>query len=158
LKSNRVNRSSMKRTRSAQSRGCVRSSQVSVPSPERKRTRGGLSTQRHPQERWKLERKVHGRVIMARMDTNALLCNRGRPCMVPERGFIERPNAGIQERGSRGITGRTGKAGAMPCKESDRPIVARKGGNSPRAKGSWSGKSEGQMQDNMDLTERPERL
>lgn len=143
LKSYRANRSSTKRKGSAQSRGCVRSSQVSMPSPERKRTRGGLVPRRHPEERWKSGRKEWGGVIMAGMGMKALLCDRGRPRMVPERRFIESSKASIREQGSRGITGSPGKSGAMPCEESDGPIVARMGGNSPGAKGSWSGKSRG---------------
>ena len=142
-KSYRANRSSTKRKGSAQSRGCVRSSQVSMSSPERKRTRGGLATRRHPNSRWKPGRKRCGGVIMAGMDMKALLCDRGRPRMVPGRRFIKSSKASIREQGSRGITGSTGKSGAMPCEESDGPIVARKGGNAPGAKGSWSGKSRG---------------
>ena len=58
-------------------------------SPERKRTRGGLSDWRHSQSQWKPEQNIIAGVVTVRMVANALLCDRGRShAVLPETGFI----------------------------------------------------------------------
>ncbi len=51
-------------------------------SPERKRTKGGLSDLRHSQSQWKLEQNIIAGVVTVRMVANALLCDRGRSHIV----------------------------------------------------------------------------
>ena len=57
-------------------------------SPERKRTKGGLSDLRHTQSQWKLEQNIIAGVVTVRMVANALLCDRGRShAVLPEAGL-----------------------------------------------------------------------
>ena len=51
-------------------------------SPERKRTRGGLSDWRHSQSQWKPEQNIIAGVVTVGMVANALLCDQGRSHIV----------------------------------------------------------------------------
>jgi hypothetical protein len=69
-------------------RCCAEFPSIGSHSPERKRTRGGLSDWRHSQSQWKPEQNIIAGVVTARMVANALLCDRGRSHIVlPEAGL-----------------------------------------------------------------------
>ena len=59
-------------------RCCAAFPSIGSHSPERKRTRGGLSDLRHSQSQWKLEQNIIAGVVTVRMVANALLCDLGR--------------------------------------------------------------------------------
>jgi hypothetical protein len=103
----------MKRKGSALPRGRVRNSRVSVTSPKRKRTSGGLFSRRH--SRREVEARVEGTdwVVMVGMAANTLFCDRGRPLTVLRPVIIERPDMGILVEGSRGITERENRSNAV---------------------------------------------
>ena len=69
-------------------RCCAAFPSIGSHSPERKRTRGGLSDWRHSQSQWKPEQNIIAGVVTARMVANALLCDRGRShTVLPEAGL-----------------------------------------------------------------------
>ena len=57
---------------------CAEFLSIGNHSPERKRTRGGLSDWRHSQSQWKPEQNIIAGVVTAGMVANALLCDQGR--------------------------------------------------------------------------------
>jgi len=113
LKSPHTDYSSMKRKGSALPRGRVRNSRVSVTSPKRKRTNGGLVSRRHSLVNVEARLERTDRVIKVGMAANALFCDRGRPLTVLGPKIIERPDLGISVEGSRGITERESRSNAV---------------------------------------------
>ena len=87
-------------------------------SPERKRTRGGLSDWRHSQSQWKPEQNIIAGVVTAGMVANALLCDRGG-------SHIVLPEAGLHPTGFwiNGLSGRTTGSRGITEKESQSHAV-----------------------------------
>ena len=99
-------------------RCCAAFPSIGSHSPERKRTRGGLSDWRHSQSQWKPEQNIIAGVVTAGMVANALLCDRGRShAVLPEAGL--HPTRfwinGLSGRttGSWGITGKESQSHAV---------------------------------------------
>ena len=99
-------------------RCCAEFPSIGSHSPERKRTRGGLSDWRHSQSQWKPEQNIIAGVVTAGMVGNALICDRGRSHTVlleaglhPTRFWINELSG--QTTGNRGITEKESQSHAV---------------------------------------------